>query len=382
MKTATFIPNRRRVVAALVVLCLLALWNLGVLQYLQFPMRQAAMYLTVLAAPKPGGLEHANFTFPSVEERVRYYMGNWYDASYNGSQLLEDVDLCDRTTSVLEATDRPCIFDQKSLRSLRLRRTSRGKGTYEHDALKYFSRNESNARIIFQFGDALVDDRWEKQPVMVKSRSTSAADIGSGPILALLNEFRHYGQLSEVRDYTPWGEKVNAMVFRGNPTGTRAKLLAPFLHDTKNPNLDFALIASLRERLTVKKLMKFKYFLVLPGNDVSTGLKWMLYSNSVVFMPRPSVVSWAMEDMLVPNIHYIQLKDDLSDLEDRLEWAMANDGLSQNISKWATQYMIDLYASPQARSETDEIRRLIAMRYHRLHGGAINRVVMNESIPG
>lgn len=172
------------------------------------------------------------------------------------------------------------------------------------------------------------------------------------------------------------------MVFRGNPTGTRAKLLAPFLHDTKNPNLDFALIASLRERLTVKKLMKFKYFLVLPGNDVSTGLKWMLYSNSVVFMPRPSVVSWAMEDMLVPNIHYIQLKDDLSDLEDRLEWAMANDGLSQNISKWATQYMIDLYASPQARSETDEIRRLIAMRYHRLHGGAINRVVMNESIPG
>ena len=197
MKPAT-IPNRRRVAAALGVLCLLALRNLGAFQYLWFPAKQVSMYLTAPVAPRPSGLQHTNFTFPSVEERVRYYMGDWYDASYNGSQLLEDVELCNRTTSVREATDRACIFDRKALRSLRLRRTTRFMGTYEHDALKYFSRNESKARIIFQFGDALVYERWEKQPVMVKSRSTSAADKGSGPILALLNRARHYGQLKEV----------------------------------------------------------------------------------------------------------------------------------------------------------------------------------------
>ena len=173
------------------------------------------------------------------------------------------------------------------------------------------------------------------------------------------------------------------MVFRGMPTGTRPEMLAPYLqHEAEHPNLDFSLSTSAHERLTTKELLEFKYFLVLPGNDVSTGLKWMLYSNSVVFMPRPSVVSWAMEDLLVPNVHYIQLKDDLSDIEDRLEWAMANDGLCQNISKWATQYMIDLYASPQARANADEIRRLIAMRYHRLYAETINRLAVNESIRG
>ena len=38
------------------------------------------------------------------------------------------------------------------------------------------------------------------------------------------------------------------------------------------------------------------------------GLKWQLASNSVVFMARPSVVSFLMEDELVPYVHYIPVK--------------------------------------------------------------------------
>jgi len=34
------------------------------------------------------------------------------------------------------------------------------------------------------------------------------------------------------------------------------------------------------------------------GNDVASGLKWMLASNSVVFMPPPRVETWAMESLL------------------------------------------------------------------------------------
>jgi len=34
------------------------------------------------------------------------------------------------------------------------------------------------------------------------------------------------------------------------------------------------------------------------GNDVASGLKWMLASNSVVLMPLPRRESWAMESLL------------------------------------------------------------------------------------
>lgn len=60
----------------------------------------------------------------------------------------------------------------------------------------------------------------------------------------------------------------------------------------------------------------FTYFL---------ALKWQLASNSVVFMTRPSVVSFLMEDLLVPYVHYIPLQDDFSDLEDMVRWAKKND---------------------------------------------------------
>lgn len=34
------------------------------------------------------------------------------------------------------------------------------------------------------------------------------------------------------------------------------------------------------------------------GNDVASGLKWMLASNSVVFMPLPRYETWIEESML------------------------------------------------------------------------------------
>merc|ERR1719401_2971499 len=56
------------------------------------------------------------------------------------------------------------------------------------------------------------------------------------PILALLNERRHYGQISEVRDYVPWSEKRDAVVFRGHATGDRREALSPYL----GASFDFA----------------------------------------------------------------------------------------------------------------------------------------------
>ena len=46
-------------------------------------------------------------------------------------------------------------------------------------------------------------------------------------------------------------------------------------------------------------------------NDVASGLKWMLNSDPVVFMPRPTHETWAMEGLLRPYVHYVPVEADL-----------------------------------------------------------------------
>ena len=42
--------------------------------------------------------------------------------------------------------------------------------------------------------------------------------------------------------------------------------------------------------ISERRLLQYKYLLSLEGNDVATGLKWMMLSDSVVFMPVRSEV--------------------------------------------------------------------------------------------
>ena len=46
--------------------------------------------------------------------------------------------------------------------------------------------------------------------------------------------------------------------------------------------------------------LEYKAIIMIEGNDVASGLKWALYSRSVVMMPEPTVTSWALEEMLEP----------------------------------------------------------------------------------
>lgn len=50
------------------------------------------------------------------------------------------------------------------------------------------------------------------------------------------------------------------------------------------------------------------------------NLKWVMSSNSVGVMPRPKYESWFMEGRLQPGVHYIEIKDDYSDLEDKIQY--------------------------------------------------------------
>jgi hypothetical protein len=89
----------------------------------------------------------------------------------------------------------------------------------------------------------------------------------------------------------------------------------------------------------LQQQLESKFLISIEGNDVASNLKWMLLSNSVVLMPKPTICSWYMEDALKPFIHYVPLNNDFSDLEEKYNWCLSNPDECIFISNNATEYI-------------------------------------------
>ena len=94
-----------------------------------------------------------------------------------------------------------------------------------------------------------------------------------------------------------------------------------------------------KRQVSLDHHLKHKFILCIEGNDVASNLKWVMSSNSVAVMPKPKFESWFMENMLIPDYHYIQIKDDYSDLEEKLKFYIKNTEKLQQISINANNYV-------------------------------------------
>jgi hypothetical protein len=141
-----------------------------------------------------------------------------------------------------------------------------------------------------------------------------------------------------------------------------------YLTGSKYPHLRFEDIDGgkkmlRRDLLSMTELIQYKVVISLEGNDVSSGLKWNLLSNSVVMMPPPTATSWLMEELLEPWVHYIPLKYDGSDAEDMIRWVIENDLKARRIAERGTLYMYDLLYHPDAKRDDELVRKEMLRRY-------------------
>ncbi|KAA6325927.1 hypothetical protein EZS27_024907, partial [termite gut metagenome] len=93
------------------------------------------------------------------------------------------------------------------------------------------------------------------------------------------------------------------------------------------------------EPMTIDEHLEYKFILCIEGNDVATNLKWVMSSNSLAVMPRPRYETWFMEGRLIPNYHYVEIKTDYSDLEDRLTYYIRHIDEALQIIENAHQYI-------------------------------------------
>jgi hypothetical protein len=414
--------------------------------------------------------------FPSVDDRIKNYMTNWYlppcedsaDAhvQFNlkgnsstpdelPSLFLHEVSVTGVETATvvqLEAKwrmDAPFYMDRTEIEGCQ--------HPYCVDVVRFLlpawdqvsKTQELDVPLILQFGDhelskayVPADGKYSMYPHIplikkfrhVLMKKDSDAMIGNDtcisgprdmpntikghvrrlqPIVWMLKHGRHFGMLNKIQPLDiPWSKKQNAAVFRGGLTGiynTKSKSKLNTLADKErclaiprcrlvfntattplvnamlieNRGKSQAPLSALANNSTTRKfpprsidgvdifgsplkyeaMLKYKAIIMLEGNDLSSGFKWALLSNSVVMTQDLVYTSWAMEELLKPWVHYIPLNRELSDVQEKMQWVVDNDEEAQNIAHRGKLWLLDLVFHPRAAGDDALVYEEMIRRY-------------------
>ena len=174
---------------------------------------------------------------------------------------------------------------------------------------------------------------------MVKSRPIDGNNEYA--VVMKLNKVRHFIFTKDKKEYK---SKQNKLIGRMNVNQEqRLRFLDMYF---EHPLCDVGQINEkggnkkyLVDYLTIEEHLDYKFILCIEGHDVASNLKWVMSSNSIAVMPRPKFETWFMEGTLIPNFHYIEIKEDYSDLEEKLNYYMWHLQEAEEIIKNANEYV-------------------------------------------
>ena len=76
--------------------------------------------------------------------------------------------------------------------------------------------------------------------------------------------------------------------------------------------------------MTMNEQSNYKYIIHIDGNVTATRLLTTMITGSLILRVGSIYTSW-VDHMLFPNVHYLPIKPDLSDLETKIKWCIKND---------------------------------------------------------
>jgi hypothetical protein len=281
-----------------------------------------------------------------TEDRIKYYLGNLYNIFIKNEQI-EYKDIFNEkeeiTYNKIQLISNHRLFYDNYNYVIK---------HYINDLRKYFNNSEIiNFNIYIAFGDINVK---MKKYCFTKSRPIDL--INNFNILLNLNTPRHWKGLDDVTNFDiPFDKKNNKIIWRGTTTGNkRVKFVEKYQnHQNEDIDIKFSNLCQnvidnnyILSILSIKEQLQSKFLISIEGNDVATNLKWILYSNSVVIMPKPTICSWIMEDKLISGTHYIEIKSDYSDLEEKYEWCLNNLEECKKVAEAGKKY-IDLFLNQE-----------------------------------
>ena len=248
-----------------------------------------------------------------------------------------------------------CLKNGIQLRDINLLKNSGY--TYDIYTILYPFREE--LRFNFIPGDVTTVPEY---PAFVKSRPIEGKNDNS--VLLPLDSQRHFRFVKDKIRYT---DKLDGIVWRGAAYQEhRLKFLEScrelsFVNAGNTAVQKYGNVPFARSKMSIKDQLKYKFVLSLEGNDVATNLKWIMSSNSVCIMPRPKYETWFKEGTLIPNHHYIEIKDDYSDIEDVFAKYVNDEPACEVIIKNAQDFALNYFSSKNMLN----LARSVTFKYFR-----------------
>jgi len=155
-----------------------------------------------------------------------------------------------------------------------------------------------------------------------------------------------------------WHEKIDKAVFRGNPTGcgtnsdTNMRIKLANMMSTNGAYLDVGLIKTTNnmprfdpvkglslidvkalpvQKMDMQEQSKYKYIVHVDGNVAAYRLLKTMLLGSVILKVEGKYDLW-VEQLLQDGVNYISVKEDLSDLIEKIEWCKSHDEECQKIA--------------------------------------------------
>lgn len=240
---------------------------------------------------------------------------------------------------------------------------SRGKRVYYIDIERWLAYFPKHLRISFVPGDVYKNPATAS---VIKARRLDDENPELATVMNL-NRVRHFPR---PHDPIPFRDKKPVLFFRGK-IGDKPLRIRCFeqWHDSPLTDLGDTSRRPQRpewgaEKISIARHFDYQYILVLEGNDVGSSLQWVMGSNCVPVMTRPKVEHWLMHSRLEPGVHYVEIADDFSDLEEKLRWYMAHPEEGEKIARASKEY----YQQFLDRKRERDISLLTLARYFEATG--------------
>jgi hypothetical protein len=106
--------------------------------------------------------------------------------------------------------------------------------------------------------------------------------------------------------------------------------------------------------ISLEELTKYKYLIDIGGNGYSGRLKYLMFSKRPILFVERNYIEYFNDD-LIPYIHYIPVKMDLSDLITQIEWANNNEEQCKQIAINAFNYAIENFTYDKILEKVYEV---------------------------